>query len=427
MSEALLRGRLLLSQGRYEMAEEELRRALGDNPTDASVHSLLAICLTELKKFGPAVESARNAVGQAPDDAYCHYALAYSLFHAEADNYRNAIFPNKSKFKEAETPLLEAIRLNPEDADFFATLASIRLARDEWDSALEAAGQGLSIDAENIGCANARATALVKLGRNREAADMFEAALSKDPENTHTHANKGWALLHAGEPSSALDHFKEALRLDPQNAHARSGIVEALKARNFVYRWMLAYFLWMSRLPSAVQWGVILGGYLGMKLLGKLERDNPAIAPYILPVMILYALFVVMTWTAPHLFNLLLRLDKYGKHALSNSQIWGANCVGLCLAAALVFGGLAFWLGSGIYFIGALGSLGLMIPVGGTFNRSGKARMVLGIYTAVLAVIGIASILLLAMGSAAGLGIGQIFVLGLILFSWGSNILVSRM
>ncbi|MDB5311521.1 MAG: tetratricopeptide repeat protein [Gemmataceae bacterium] len=46
----------------------------------------------------------------------------------------------------------------------------------------------------------------------------------------------GWALLHARQPAEALTHFREALRLDPTNEWARDGLIEALKARYWVYR-----------------------------------------------------------------------------------------------------------------------------------------------------------------------------------------------
>ena len=61
-------------------------------------------------------------------------------------------------------------------------------------------------------------------------------------------------VLHQAQPKAALEHFREALRLDPNLQYAQAGIVEALKARNPIYRWMLGYFLWMGRLSDRAKW-----------------------------------------------------------------------------------------------------------------------------------------------------------------------------
>ena len=413
-----------MEQGRYELAENELRQALAERPQDGATHALFAICLSELNKFDEAIENGRVGVGLEPDDSLCHYALAVALFRRDQEMERNiSLFASPGRYKEAESSLNEAIRLNSNEAHFFAMLASIRLARRDWTAALEVAEQGLRINPENVECGNCRATALVKLGRRKEADGALEAALSKDPENSHTHANKGWALLHEGNPKAALDHLKEALRIDPSNEYAQAGIVEALKARNIIYRWMLAYFLWMSRLSGGARWAVIIGGYVVIRLLGSWERSSPGIGPYVFPIILLYSLFAVMTWTAPQLFNLLLRLDKHGRCVLSSSQILGANCAGACLFGAVTLLIAGFWLNAELLILGALGCFAMLIPVGGTFNREGRARKALGLYSIGLAAVGLAALALAVPVPGLGSLLGDMFWIGIVLFSWGSNFL----
>jgi len=46
-------------------------------------------------------------------------------------------------------------------------------------------------------------------------------------------------------------------------------MVEALKARNVIYRVMLRYFLWMARLSAKAQWAVVIGMYVGTRLLAR--------------------------------------------------------------------------------------------------------------------------------------------------------------
>ena len=60
MSPRLQRAALLLEQSRFELAEQELRMALADEPDNALGHAFLARCLAERKQFHEATEEARH-------------------------------------------------------------------------------------------------------------------------------------------------------------------------------------------------------------------------------------------------------------------------------------------------------------------------------------------------------------------------------
>lgn len=410
MSPHLERAQLLLGQRRHDLAEQQLRTALADDPNEPFAHAMLAICLENQKQLEAAQAEARQAVHLAPDQPYCHYALASVLM--EADD-----------LPAAEAAITESIRLDPFDADYYALLAGIRHTRHNWPGALQAAELGLEAYPEHVGCANLRAMTLVQLGRREEAGATIEAALARDPDNAVTHANQGWKLLHERRVPPALEHFREALRLDPELEWARQGMLEALKARQFLYRWMLGYFLWMSRLGPGAQWGVIVGGYILMRVLGSVGKANPSLLPLILPLELLYGLFAILTWTAPHLFNLLLRCDRFGRHLLSPDQTRGANGVGACLTAGLLLFALGLVLGRGVLVLGALGCLALMIPVGGTFNCTGRPRLLRGLYTLGLMGVGLAALALALLHQPLAGTFAVCFLFGLLLFTWLANLI----
>jgi tetratricopeptide (TPR) repeat protein len=370
------RALLLYQQSRYDLAEQELRHALAEEPDNPFSHALLALCLCDRKDHpAAALHEAEEAIHLGPDVSYTHYALAYVLFQHD-------------QLKEAETAIEQALELDPGDADYYSLLASIRFQQRRWPAALEAAERGLELDAEHGGCTNLRAMALVKLGRRSEAGAALGDALSRDPEDALTHANQGWTFLEQREPHKALEHFREALRLDPNLEWAREGIVEALKARNFLYRQMLRYFLWMRRLSGRAQWGVLLGLVLAQELLSS-KSIPPALIPISNLLHWLLIAFVVVTWTADPLFNLLLRINPLGRLALSREQIWASNCVGGFLLLALI--ALVGWAASGDFRFAttALVSACLILPVAGTFKcPTGWPRRVMGGYTILLAVLG---------------------------------------
>lgn len=358
------------------MAADTLRQALLQSPEDARAHALLAMCLSEQEKFDEATQHAQQAVHLAPDDSYMFYVLA-------------TVMADRRRFDQARDAIRQAIEIDPWDPDNFAMLARIELALEHWREALAAAEQGLAIDGEHAGCINLRAMAQVKLGDKAGAAATIDQALARRPDDPVAHANQGWALLHAGQPKKAMEHFREALRLRPDFEWAQLGIVEALKAHNPLYRAMLAWFLWMGRLPASARWGIIFGGYIGYQVLREIAVHSPQWAPLVWPLLLLYWVFAVMTWLVIPLSSLVLRLHPWGRHALNRDQIADSNLVGAALLVPLVVVGGAYALGYPIGWFWILWLAALALPAAGVYRcESGWPRLAAWAILAVLAAIG---------------------------------------
>lgn len=368
---------LLMQQERYEQAISTLQLALADHPDSGLVHATIASCLVQLNRIPEAQSAAEQGVGLAPYLAFAHRILS-------------RVQIEQKRYADAEASIQEAIQIDQNDPANWSTLGEVYFRQEKLEKALHATEQGLAVDPEHGTCQHLRSLILVRLGRHNEASATTEAAVARNPLDPRAHANRGWALMHAGKPRESMTYFREALRLDPEYDWARAGIVEALKARNFIYRWMLAYFLWMSRLPSQTRIGVIIGGYIGIQLLRGFAAQNPWIAPYLLPLFAVYGIFAIMTWLSVPLFNLLLRLDPFGRYALSSDQILGANCLGLVLLAAIlsiipaVLTGDSGWVWIAIVF----GASSLLVS--GTFMCSpGRPRWIMGLYTLAIMTMGL--------------------------------------
>jgi tetratricopeptide (TPR) repeat protein len=418
MNPNLERALLLFQQSRHEMAEDELRQALATDPNNAYAHALLGLCLAHREKFEEAAQETRQAIHMAPDFSFTYYAHAQVLF-------------DRNRFPEALTAINEAIRLDPDDADYHAVLANIHMQQCRWRDALNAAEQGLQFNPGHVGCTNLRAMAMVKLGDKQGAGRTIDTALSKNPENAFTHANQGWTLLEKGDPKKAAEHFREALRLDPQNEWARHGIIEALKARNIIYALMLKYFLWMAKFSKRGQWGIILAGYFGNRILSVIAHDNPNLAPWILPLQILYIAFALMTWLAYPFFNLLLRLNKFGRLVLSREQTVATNWFGLCLLLALVgLVGCAFRGFNSPWLVMAIVFGLLLLPVSAVFKcANGWPRNTMAGLTIAMALLGLAAMFQLCTennSSDAGKNLLMFFAFCVMLSTWASNVLISQ-
>jgi tetratricopeptide (TPR) repeat protein len=415
------RGTVLLRTERYDLAEQEFRSALAANPNDAQAHAMMGFCLLRRKQYAEATAAAQQAISLKPDWGMGYYVLGSILFERE-------------RIKESVEVIEQAIAVEPFNASFLALLGSIRLSQHKFPEALAAADRGLEIDPQHSACLNVRGIALVKLGRKEEASATIDGALARDPENATTHANQGWALLHRGDYRAAQHHFREALRLEPNSEWAKSGIVEALKARNPVYRLIFRYFLFMSRMTPRVRWFILLGGWFGYQILRSAEASNPAIRPVALPLMIAYIAFVLMSWLAVPASNLMLRLDRFGRHVLSRDQTVASNWFAACL---LVAAGLAIWaLATRNYplLLPALFAGLLSIPITSTFRcTAGWPRQAMALYSAALAILaGCVSVLLFSPEHWLGMdSTGDLFgelvtalIIGFLLSSVLANVLM---
>ncbi len=368
---------MLYQQDRHELAEAEIRQALGESPSDATAHSWLALCLLEMERFQDATVEARDGIALAPDDGFSHYAHGRVLLARDS-------------YAEARAALLEAIRLDPGKEQYWGTLAAIHMLEEKPALALEAADHGLSIDPTDSQCANMRAMALVRLGRRAEAATTMQGALERDPEDAVTHANQGWAHLHAGKAKEAMESFRESLRLNPTSDWARAGIVEAMKARWWPYRILLRYFLWAGRLDSRWRIGLFLGLWLAVQFVSKVKDASPAVQAAADAFVTAYIVFALTTWFASPLFNLLLRLNRFGRHALSASQTIEANWVGILTAASLTFLVARYATGRPVLLIISLVFAGLLFPLVALFMSSGGwPRVALALYLGGMAFAGL--------------------------------------
>ena len=405
------RGWILATQGRHELAEREYRLALAEDPYDATTHALLAILLADLdERRADALAEAHAAIGLDPEDAFAHFAEAHVHLQAE-------------RWEDAERAALTAIDIDPDDPRNFTALSFAHLGRRRWKESLAAADQALALDPGHAPALNLRANALVHLGRRDEAGATLHGALARDPDNADTHANQGWALLHAGDRKGALEHFRESLRLDPEGEWARDGLAEALTARNPLYAGMLRYFLWMNRLDKRTQWLVVVGGIFGYNVVRNVARNNPGLAPWLMPLMVAYAAFVLLSWAAPQIFNAVLMASRDGRYVLSPEQRRSGVWMMAGLGAALAMGVAALVTREYWAINGAILFAGLLIPLSAAFRGPrGRPTPKMAAAAGVLYAMAALYVVLTRLGSEAAGALFGIVLLGIVAISWISNL-----
>ncbi|NEP18900.1 MAG: tetratricopeptide repeat protein [Leptolyngbya sp. SIO4C1] len=410
------RALLLFEQSRFAQAESTLRSLLSEAPENARAQALLAITLTRLERYAEAIETGQQAIAAEPDMPFAHYALADVHYHRDA-------------YPEAEQAITAALQLDPMNESFYSLQGGIFADQERWPAALAAAEKGLAIDATHTGCSTLRALCLKQLNRLEEAAASIESSLLQDPENALAHANQGWLWLDRGQPKQAQVSFQEALRLQPDLDWARRGMIQSLKATNVVYGAFLRYALWMSKLSEGRRWLVIALLVVGFRILRIVAQTGPIGMAVAAPLIFLYLSFVLFSWVADPLFNLLLRFNRYGRLLLSKDELAASNWIGGLLLTALLIAGSAIALQSWLVAVGCAIALGMIIPTSAVYQCSaGWPRQTMIVYSgsmAGLALLGWA-LLWIPTTQSGGIVLLALFVLGFLASSLVANVLVNR-
>jgi len=119
---------------------------------------------------------------------------------------------------------------------------------------------------------------------------------------------------------------------------------------------------------------VLIGGLLAYNFLRRTARTEPELKPFITPLLIAYAGFVVLSWLADPLLNLLLMARPEGRRLLTPDEKRGALLVGACLTVAAllaVIAALSTRKSAGMSAFG-VGFTSLVLTA--AYNRRGRKR-----------------------------------------------------
>lgn len=399
----------LFQQKKFAEAEKVLKDLLSENPNNVEYFSLLAEVNLQQEKIDSANDILENAIALAPDYSNLFYIKSRIAIH-------------QNNMSDAEMYIRKAIDLEPYDAEYLALLANIKLERKQFDDALEIANRALGINAENLLALNTRSTALNKLDRSEESFKTIQGALREDPNDPYTHANYGWGLLEKGDHKKALEHFKEALKNDPTFSYAQSGMLEALKAANPIYRTFLSYSFWMNNLTSKYQWAVIIGFYVVVRLLRSLAQNNESLQPYLIPLIIVLALIAFSTWVITPISNLFLRFNKFGQLLLSKEEKMISNFVAASFGIFVVGLMMYFVLSDERFITVAIFGFAMMLPFSVMFVPS-KYKNAFLIYSIIMTLVGLSAIVITFSRGELFNTVIIIFILGFVGFQWVANFL----
>lgn len=209
--------------GRLDEAEAILRRLIEKGPEDANAWQLLGIIAYQRGNYNEAVTFIGHAVIRDPSNPVflCNLGLAY---HGSND------------LDSAIAKYSQALAMHPRFPEALNNLGNAYRAQYRLQEALESYQKAFCLSASfetlyNMG------TVCAEMGRQKEAAEFFSAALTLKPGSAEAYNNLGTVHKDAGDYEKASDCFQTALSIQPAyaEAHINQGILhrdsgEPLKA-----------------------------------------------------------------------------------------------------------------------------------------------------------------------------------------------------
>jgi tetratricopeptide (TPR) repeat protein len=276
---ALARRYLEIDQSRRALEVLEGRQNDLDDP---EYWLLRAQALLDLEREHDALAATRQGLQLDPDDV--------ALLRQNA-----IVHTQLGDLAAAERSLLGALRHDPEDPGALAQYALLVARAGQLDKARRLVDEAERIAPVATGLSSVRAVIAYLAGDDRAAKRHAEELLAEDPDGSAAHLLRGSILAERGAAFRARRHFETAARLDPGDHD-----VVSVARRS---RWATHPLLWplipFQRFGAGKVWlGVIALFVVGAALHAYWLAE---------PVILLYLLLVIYSWTVP---PLVLRLQK---------------------------------------------------------------------------------------------------------------------
>jgi len=126
-------------------------------------------------------------------------------------------YQKKHSWEEARDVFLKALHLNPKDVSVLAALAKLELEARQLESGIDYIGQALLLEPDNIEALQIYASILLHLGDMEKSLSQYNKALSLDPDNPVTLSLLGTYFVYAGDLESAKKSLSRSFELNAKD------------------------------------------------------------------------------------------------------------------------------------------------------------------------------------------------------------------
>jgi Flp pilus assembly protein TadD len=209
-------GSVWATEGRYDLAIGEYRRALAHRPTFARTHLLLAKSLSAAGDQAKAESHYRMAIDLRPD-------------YDEAMTNLGGILFRSGRYVEARALFERALRIRPDSVTVRFNLADSERALGRLDAAIDQYRAGLRLSPGYAEGWTLLGGALIQAGKAAEGLAAVNRAVGLAPADPAVRNELGLALAGLGRMEEAVGAFREALRLEPASDRYRLNLSLALE------------------------------------------------------------------------------------------------------------------------------------------------------------------------------------------------------
>lgn len=201
-------GHRYIEEKQYELALQEMKRAVAADPKNPVGHMLLGVAQYWNGLVNESIGSYNTAISLDPKSAQAYLLLGIS-------------FAWKGEALAAEYAFRKATELEPERADAQMNLGSIRESRGDAPEALTLFRKAVDLDKKNPLYRFQLGQLYRKLGRDADAAEQLREAVKLEPRYEDAMLELGAAEERLKEDKAAISTLKRAVSVKPGDAVAR--------------------------------------------------------------------------------------------------------------------------------------------------------------------------------------------------------------
>jgi pentatricopeptide repeat protein len=200
-----LRAAIKIDQGQFDSAIADLREALNDQPKSADLLLLMAAAYE------------RSGKNELAERQYADALKASGLNPSIALRYV-AFLQRRGDFTHAEDVLSDVVARNPTNTQLLATLAQVRLSRQNWTGALTTADAVARLGDKSGLADQIRASALAGQNKTDESVAALEKAHAAAPDAVQPVVSLVSNYVRLGKTDKAESLLQEMLKKYPDNA-----------------------------------------------------------------------------------------------------------------------------------------------------------------------------------------------------------------
>ena len=250
-----LMGLIKQSQNKLDEAERYLRRAVAETLTQPGYYNDLGVTLQARGELPEAMKVFRAAIALSPTTPVFRVNLVHCLSAAgdlaEAEREAHAYI--------AALPTPEAWTL----------LGLVQRTEGRFEEALASAEEALRMAPKLRGLKHNRAIALDRLGRTKEALDIFEVLAREDLETPDLALNFARALYHVGRAEEAEDVLERATTHWPQAVAAQLALARMRFARGLGEESTAPLEATIRERPQDLQLRLVCADFLNRNSMGE--------------------------------------------------------------------------------------------------------------------------------------------------------------